>query len=90
MKELSSIQQKLFDKLHNERKNDYKVFSKPDYAGVWKGIIDKYPDSAHFIYELLQNADDAEATKAYIQLSKEKLLFKGKNIYLLLTINNLI
>lgn len=57
---------------------------------MWKGIIDKYPDSAHFIYELLQNADDAEATKAYIQLSKEKLLFKGKNIYLLLTINNLI
>lgn len=76
MKELSSIQQKLFDKLHNERKNDYKVFSKPDYAGVWKGIIDKYPDSAHFIYELLQNADDAEATNVYIQLSKEKLLFK--------------
>lgn len=76
MKQLSSKEKELFDKLHSERENAFNVFSKPDYKGVWKSIIDKYPDSVHFIYELLQNADDAEATKVTIQLSKNQLLFK--------------
>ena len=45
-------------------------------SGVWKSIIDKYPDSAHFIYELLQNADDVEATEVTIILDKKELIFK--------------
>ena len=38
-------------------------------------VIDKYTESAHFIYELLQNADDACATKAEFRLSHEGLTF---------------
>ena len=33
------------------------------YFNVFNGVIDKYSDSAHFIYEMLQNADDAGATE---------------------------
>ena len=34
------------------------------------------PDSAHFIYELLQNAEDTEATEASFVLRKDCLVFE--------------
>ena len=72
-----SKQLELFKKLHDKRKSDYyNVFSEDDYAGVFKNYSDIYPNSAHFIYELIQNADDAEATEIYIVLEKDCLLFK--------------
>lgn len=37
---------------------------------------DFYPDQAHFIFELLQNAEDAEATEAALALSTEGCLFE--------------
>ena len=37
---------------------------------------DFYPDKAHFIYELLQNAEDAQATKVSFRLSSTKLTFE--------------
>ena len=37
---------------------------------------DFYPDQAHFIFELLQNAEDAEATEAIFKLSQEECLFE--------------
>lgn len=42
-----------------------------------------YPDNAHFIYELLQNAEDAEATRASFRLSKDHLVFEhdGKRLF---------
>ena len=73
---ISTEQRKLFDELHNSRKEDIKTFEKQDYKGVWQGIIDKYPETAHFIYELLQNADDAEASCVEIVLSYKELIFK--------------
>lgn len=73
---LSQENQDLFDELHNSRKEDIKTFEKQDYKGVWQGIIDKYPETAHFIYELLQNADDAEASCVEIVLSYKELIFK--------------
>lgn len=76
MGRLTKKQQELFDALHNDRVEDYKVFSKRDYGGLFKSVIDKYPESAHFIYELLQNADDANATEVNIILKKDSLLFK--------------
>ena len=66
----------LFEILHNSRVEDYKVFSKRDYGGMFRSVVDKYPDSAHFIYELLQNADDANAKEVYIILKKDCLIFK--------------
>lgn len=72
---ISSTERILFEKLRKEREQDFKVFSKRDYKGIWTGIIDKYPESAHFIYELLQNADDVEATYVRIILCKDRLYF---------------
>lgn len=43
---------------------------------VWKGVVEKYPETAHFIYELIQNADDAQATEVDVLLFKDKLVFK--------------
>ena len=34
-----------------------------------------YPDKAHFIYELLQNAEDAQATEVFFRLQEDKLFF---------------
>ncbi len=76
MAKLSESQKKLFDELHNSRLGDFKIFNKDSYRGVWSSIVDKYPESAHFIYELLQNADDAEATEVNIILKQDRMLFK--------------
>lgn len=66
----------LFDKLHKSRVSTFREFNKRSFRGVWKSVIDKYPDTAHFIYELLQNADDAKATEVNILLSEQSLIFK--------------
>ena len=65
-----------FSELAADRAESARVFMKPSNIGVWRAIIDKYSDQAHFIYELLQNADDAGATKAEFKLDGERLLFK--------------
>lgn len=69
------IELKWFELLHKSQLEDLKVFMKPKYFNVFNGVIDKYSDSAHFIYELLQNADDAGATQVEIELEKDKFIF---------------
>lgn len=64
-----------FDQLHKSQLEDLKVFMKPKYFNVFNGVIDKYSDSAHFIYELLQNADDAGATEVKMELLANKFIF---------------
>lgn len=76
MTTLTENQIKLFEALHNSRMEDFKTLNKKSYRGVWSSIIDKYPESAHFVYELLQNADDAEATVVYIILKRDQMVFK--------------
>lgn len=66
----------LFTSLHAKREEQFKAMNDHSMRGVWKSVIDKYPDSAHFIYELLQNADDAEATEVTIYLEGDALYFK--------------
>ena len=42
-----------------------------------KGLLtDLYPDNAHFIYELLQNAEDAQATEVRFVLQEDKVEFE--------------
>ena len=64
-----------FNTLHERRKNALVVFKDPEYINVFNGVIDKYCDSAHFIYELLQNADDAKATEVEMVLTKDRFIF---------------
>ena len=73
---LTKKQKELFDALHEDKVQDYKVFSKRDYGRLFSSLIDKYPESAHFVYELLQNAEDANATHVSIILQNDRLIFK--------------
>lgn len=67
---------RLFKILQDKRQSQFASMNDHSMKGVWKSVIDKYPDSAHFIYELLQNADDADARKVTIYLAKDALYFK--------------
>lgn len=46
------------------------------HQGIRRIVEDLYPDSAHFIYELLQNAEDTGARNAHFFLEAEKLAFE--------------
>lgn len=37
-------------------------------------LVDQYSDRTHFIFELLQNAEDAEATEIHIELFRDRLV----------------
>lgn len=54
-----------------ERWND-QVADGDNYEGVLVGIYEK---PTHFVYELLQNADDALATKVQFELYSDRLVF---------------
>lgn len=45
------------------------------WEGTKKILTDMYPDTAHFVYELLQNAEDMCATEVKFFLSNDRLLF---------------
>lgn len=45
-----------------------------NFVGVKKIITDNYSDDVHFVYELLQNADDVSATEIMFELKKDRLL----------------
>ena len=51
--------------------------------GIERLLTDLYPDKAHFIYELLQNAEDAQATEVQFNLSMTELIVKhnGKRTF---------
>lgn len=44
--------------------------------GIHKLLTDLYPDTAHFIYELLQNAEDMQATTVRFILDKDSIDFE--------------
>lgn len=66
---------KYFNVLVQDRRESADMLEKPSMKGVKSSVIDKYTDQAHFIYELLQNADDAKATYARFKLYHDKLVF---------------
>ena len=51
--------------------------------GILRLLSDLYPDQAHFIFELLQNAEDANATHVQFELTKEKLIVRhnGRRVF---------
>lgn len=73
MEQMTEKEKSLFNDLIDIKHKDYEVLKR--YDGIWKSIIEKYPESAHFIYELLQNADDACATRVRIDLKEDGLVF---------------
>ena len=64
----------LFTALHEDRlKAVPKSFAT---EGIWDEQVEKYSEKAHFIYEVIQNADDSEATEARFELKKDRLVFR--------------
>jgi hypothetical protein len=46
------------------------------YSGIWNATVDKYADPSHFIFELLQNAEDAGASWARFELEPTRIVFE--------------
>lgn len=64
----------VIDEVRRDREDLARVLKK--HSGIRKIVEDLYPDSAHFIYELLQNAEDTGATEARFILSESSLVFE--------------
>ncbi len=64
-----------FQKLTEDREDSARTLEKRSMKGVRTSVVDKYTDQAHFIYELLQNADDANATSVRFALCNKGLVF---------------
>ena len=52
-------------------------------SGLKRLLTDLYPDNAHFIYELLQNAEDAQANEVRFILHEDRIEFEhdGKRLF---------
>ncbi|MBX4935191.1 sacsin N-terminal ATP-binding-like domain-containing protein [Rhizobium bangladeshense] len=44
--------------------------------GIWNATVDKYADPSHFIFELLQNAEDTGATWVRFALEPTRIVFE--------------
>src|SRR5437016_14127093 len=64
----------IIEEIRLEREDLARVLKK--HTGIRRLVEDLYPDNAHFIYELLQNAEDTGATAAHFQLSDAALVFE--------------
>ena len=64
-----------FAALSKDRAESADMLEKPSMRGIKNSVVEKYSDQAHFIYELLQNADDAKATTARFVLESNRLIF---------------
>jgi len=72
---LTNIDKKNFQKLTADRKDSLRLLNKTSMRGIRESIIEKYSEKAHFVYELLQNADDVNATYVRFKLRTEGLYF---------------
>jgi hypothetical protein len=72
---MTEQEKEYFEKLVRDREDSAQTLEKPSMRGVKNSVVEKYSDQAHFIYELLQNANDAQATKSEFSLTVEGLYF---------------
>ena len=64
------------EQLHARRKKLADVLADEEYSGIRQIVEELYPDRAHFIYELLQNAEDTGATEVNFTLQEDALIFE--------------
>lgn len=66
------IDKSILNKLQKKsEENANFLSSNPAFSGVRTIISDMYDENAHFIYELIQNSDDANAKKIYFILRED-------------------
>ena len=66
---LEELRQKRLKWVEANRENNFE-------DGIKRLLTDLYPDNAHFIYELLQNAEDAQATEVRFILYEDAVEFE--------------
>jgi len=72
---MTEQEKQLFEKLTKDRTESAAMLEKASMRGLKTSVVEKYSDQAHFIYELIQNADDVGATEARFVLFKDRLVF---------------
>jgi len=77
---MNKLERKYFEELFEDRSESADMLEKPSMRGIKNSVIEKYSDQAHFIYELLQNADDAGATSARFILKSDCLIFAHNGV----------
>ena len=66
---LKELRRKRLKWVEANRENDFE-------EGIGRLLTELYPDNAHFIYELLQNAEDARATEVRFILKEDGVEFE--------------
>lgn len=75
-----ATQDEFFEKLSKKREASADVIDDPSMRGIKDSVVEKYSEQAHFIYELLQNADDCRAEKARFVLEPSHLVFAHNGV----------
>lgn len=73
--QMNKQEETYFAALSKDRAEIADVLERRAVRGYKDSVVEKYSDQAHFIYELLQNADDAYATNARFILEENRLIF---------------
>ena len=63
------------EKFKELQENSKGLIQSRQFPGLKRLLSQFYPDKNHFIYELLQNAEDAGASSVRFEVLKEKLIF---------------
>jgi hypothetical protein len=89
--QLTDEQSQQFEELRQKRLRQIETLQDEDFEGAFKLIDDNYAEKAHFIYELLQNADDVKATEVTFILTTDGLLYKhnGENRFSIIDIKSI-
>ena len=73
---MTSVERSYFKALRKQKLIAAKyILDTYSFRGIKDSVTEKYTDQAHFVYELLQNADDAQATYARFILERDRLIF---------------
>jgi len=87
---MNNIDKENFRLVSENRRKTFAILNTPAFKGLMENVINQYSDPAHFIYELLQNADDVKATDVWMQLEEDRLLFShnGKKHFNITALEN--
>lgn len=66
----------VIEKVRARRQKLADVLDSEEYSGIRLIVEELYPDQAHFLFELLQNAQDTRATEARFDLQRDQLVFE--------------
>lgn len=78
------------EKLISDRKALIEIHERNHFSnGIHSLLTDLYPFTAHFIYELLQNAEDMEASKVRFSLSAKQIRFQHNGKKRMFTVDDI-